>query len=197
MLVYAIIALQDEYSVKTYANNQYAKTDSEALKQLLNDMLIYGAAVQNYLGYKTDALATAGLDWTPVSKDYVKPDHIREATQVSDHYRVSAVGLYISNVNKIYFRLGFNDVENVTITLTKNGKEVDYVLEGNLVYTEEILATGYGDDFTLTIKNGETVVSTVSYDVNAYIFAKGESTAPVGDLVRAMNNYGMSAKAYN
>ncbi len=194
----ALIAWQNDYSVKTYANNQYAETDSEALKQLLNDMLIYGAAVQNYLGYKTDALATAGLDWTPVSKDYVVPTYTREATQVKDQpYRVSAVGLYISNVNKIYFKLGFNDVENVTITLTKNGKEVDYMLEGNLVYTEEILATGYGDDFTLTIKNGETVVSTVSYDVNAYIFAKGESTAPVGDLVRAMNNYGMSAKAYN
>ncbi len=59
----------EKYSVLQYAYNKLGKTgtasDNEELKQLLTDMLAYGASAQKYLDdYKTDRLATA--DWYQV-----------------------------------------------------------------------------------------------------------------------------------
>ncbi len=51
-----------KYSILQYAYNKLGKTgiatDDENLKEVLNTMLDYGAAVQNYLDYNLDRLAT-------------------------------------------------------------------------------------------------------------------------------------------
>ena len=49
------------YSPKTYAMNRLEKSADEKLKALCVAMLNYGAAAQNYFGYKTDALMNADL----------------------------------------------------------------------------------------------------------------------------------------
>ena len=52
----------NKYSILQYAYNMLGKTaagsNSAKLKQLLTDMLIYGASAQNYTDYQTDRLAT-------------------------------------------------------------------------------------------------------------------------------------------
>lgn len=52
----------NKYSVLQYAYNMLGKTaagsNNAKLKQLLTDMLTYGASAQNYAGYQTDRLAT-------------------------------------------------------------------------------------------------------------------------------------------
>jgi type I pullulanase len=49
------------YSPKVYATNKLANSESEELKVLCVAMLNYGAAAQEYFGYKTDALMNADL----------------------------------------------------------------------------------------------------------------------------------------
>jgi hypothetical protein len=51
----------EAYSPKVYATNKLAQTDNENLKMLLVAMLNYGAAAQEFFGYKTDALMNADL----------------------------------------------------------------------------------------------------------------------------------------
>lgn len=52
----------NKYSILQYAYNMLGKTaagsNNAKLKQLLTDMLVYGASAQNYAEYKTDRLAT-------------------------------------------------------------------------------------------------------------------------------------------
>ena len=52
----------NKYSILQYAYNKLGKTatpsENPKLKQLLTDMLDYGASAQNYADYKTDRLAT-------------------------------------------------------------------------------------------------------------------------------------------
>ena len=52
----------NKYSILQYAYNMLGKTSTgttnENLRQLLSDMLTYGASAQNYTNYKTDRLAT-------------------------------------------------------------------------------------------------------------------------------------------
>jgi hypothetical protein len=193
---------KDEYSVKAYAINLYTSEKapaSDELKALLTDMLYYGAEAQKIIGYKTDNLATKDIDdWTASSHaipQFGDKNVIREATQKDQTNRVSAVGLNISHVNRIYFRLELTD--EVEFALTRDGVEVEfeYVIEDGLLYTDAINATGFDDKFTLTITKDGEEISTVSYNVNAYIASKYNSDS-VGGIVTALNNYGISAVNY-
>ncbi len=204
----AVIAIKDNYSVKQYAINVYTDTEklaSDELKALLADMLHYGAEVQKYIGYKTDNLATKDIDWT--ASNHTLPSLegdasvIREADQTGDAaHKVTSVGLNISYVNKIYFRLGFTDLDNVEIKLTRNDAEIEYttaVKNDIIIYSDAINATGFGDKYTITITNNETgAENTVSYNVNAYIAAKQNGNERISSLVKALNDYGKSAQAY-
>ncbi len=49
------------YSALTYANNCLANSTDDALKGAVVAMLNYGAAAQEYFGYRTDSLMNAGL----------------------------------------------------------------------------------------------------------------------------------------
>ena len=104
----------------------------------------------------------------------------------------------MANVNKIYFKVKLTD--DVVVKL--NGVEVDkstFVSNGNNTYTlysNDIIATQFGDVYTLTlVKDGE-VITTVKYNVNAYIATK-YNVSGLEDIVQALSNYGKSASAYN
>jgi hypothetical protein len=49
------------YSPKTYAYNRLQNSNNEAMKKLCVALLNYGAAAQEYFGYKTNNLVNAGL----------------------------------------------------------------------------------------------------------------------------------------
>ena len=61
-----------KYSILTYAYNKLGRTEAEAttdegLKALLQGMLTYGGLAQQYLGYKTDTLASDDFTYVRVS----------------------------------------------------------------------------------------------------------------------------------
>ncbi len=196
-----VISSKDEYSVKTYADNLMKKTAQElnmsdakydAFISLLSDMLVYGDESQKYKNYNLTEFATDGITWLNASEFTVPTDGVKNIvsgnTDVND--RVEASGVYIANVNKIYFRLTLTD----GVTVLVDGKEATPDSEGK-VYTEDILATGFSKIHTAElIKNGETVAK-VEYNLNAYVQTKHNSDT-VGAIVKALSNYGASAKAY-
>ena len=79
-----------EYSVVTYCENQLKKTTASAnkMKPLLAAMLNYGAAAQEYFGYKTDAKANACLQ-TYVNQGLLDAAHL--TMNWSDSYLTALV----------------------------------------------------------------------------------------------------------
>ncbi len=189
------VAIKEGYSVKQYALNQYANGSAE-LKQLLNDMLVYGATAQDYMDYKEDNLATTGVEWiSTTTLDVEALDVVKDVTNNYDK-AITSAGLNISYVNKIYFRVDETKVDLTKIWVTKNnGEAVAFSIDGNVIYTDAIKANGFGDVYTINVTHTDGTVATVQYNVNAYIANKYNSST-VGAITTALGNYGVAAVAY-
>ena len=196
-----IIATQAEYSIQTYAINQLKKSGiSDELKQLIVDMLYYGAAAQEYKGYKADALATNGLSET--ASEFVMPEEIKNwyvnNTEISSYPAYfTNVGVWFDYNNQIYVTL--NTTENVKITV--DGEEV--AVDGTRVLLGGILATEYDKQFEIKLystKDGEEVLmQTLTYSVNFYVYQiceGGTKNQKMVNLAKALYCYGQSALAY-
>ncbi len=204
----SVLATRANYSVKLYCDRQMNKTMGELeynavqykqFRNLLADMLVYGAEAQQYIGYRTESLADDS-NWVNNYKGaFSVPKGVREVNYNTDpENKVKALGLRMANVNNIYFRLVLND-ETVAVSL--NGKQIDraeLTYNGNntyTVYSEDIVATDFDRVYTLKLTKGDTVISEVSYNMYAYIQSKYKDGA-VGGIVKALYNYGNSAKKY-
>lgn len=73
------------YSALTYARDQLRRSENPAMKQLMVAMLNYGAAAQQYFGYRTDSLMNSGL--TADEKALVQ---VYDSFMVADPIRVDA-----------------------------------------------------------------------------------------------------------
>jgi hypothetical protein len=161
-------------------------------------MLVYGAAAQDYMDYNTDNLADSSNWVNDYKSSFTVPTGVKNITGNTDkNNKIKAASLHFSNVNKIYFRLILTD-ENVKVLL--NGLEINRAsLEKQkdgtyLLYTKDLKATEFDKVFTLTLVDASgKELSKAEYNVNAYIQAKYESQS-VGTIVKALNNYGVSAK---
>lgn len=193
------------YSIKQYVismfNNEEYNTN-EKLMTLLSDMLVYGAAAQEYIDYRTDALVTAGMtDYTQYNPSTYDSESANDAAirEISaPNTSIAKAGLHISYINKVYFRLTENAKNFDSITVTVDGKEVNYTTDGDKVYTDAIYATELSKVYTITVVKGEET-SVVSYNAIAFIVAKdgvGEATKTSTDVVKALYNYGQSAVAF-
>ncbi len=189
----------ENYSVQMYVQNQLNKlleSPDENLKQVLTDMLYYGAAAQNYKGYNTENLATAGVSnlgtpstATPETTDFTLVNN--EGVDVYPAYFKSA-GVHFAEVNSIYVKLIAEDMEKVTLTI--NGEEVE--VNDTTVRTDGILATQFATIYTFVLYYNGEEMQTLTYSVNAYAYAKKDS-ATMGELALALYRYGASAAAYN
>ena len=99
------------------------------------------------------------------------------------------------------------DASTLTFKVKVNGNtevEIPAALvsvEGNTVYvyTDAIAATNLDDVYTVSVYSGETAGATFSYSVKSYVYAFQSATGDSEDhvaLVKALYNYGLSAKAY-
>ena len=195
LIVNGVVVETMTYSIKQYAQNKLNEDGcSEELKQLLTDMLYYGAAAQTYKGYNVENLATKDVEnlgtpstETPETTDFT----LVKNTEINAYPAYfKGAGVHFADVNKIYVTL--STTENVTLTV--NGTEV--AVTGTTVYTEGILATDFDTTYTFVLSCNGVVMQTLTYSVNAYAYAKqGESA--MGKLALALYRYGVSAKNYN
>ena len=186
----------EEYSIQTYAQNMLNNAESsDELKQLVSDMLRYGAAAQNYKDYNTGSLATDGVENLIDASDAVAPEVTAspEKNTEIDSYPVyfTSATVWFDGVNKI--RVKVNSIENAFISLDDG--ETKVALESTTYETDGILATEFDKEFTFQLYCGETLMQTLTYSVNAYAY-KMKDHESMGDLATALYRYGVSAENY-
>ncbi len=201
-----VLDLKEEYSVRSYCQDQitesaaslgYTSTQLKVFRMLMTDMLFYGARAQEYMEYNLSDLADSEAWVSYYTSDFKAPNGVRSVQGNSNaDNKVESVSLNMANANNICFRLILS--KNATVTL--NGVQVDKLdlIEDDgtyLLYSEDIAASDFDKVYTVEIDVDGNNMSTVSYNVNAYI-EKMYEDAVVGDIVKALCNYGTSAKTY-
>ncbi len=208
----------DIYSVATYAYSQINKDGNvEALKTLCAELLRYGAKAQLYKGYRTNALADAGItsaqagllsDLEAVTFGNVNKDlgdlaspavtwvgkSLDLNSKVTLKYVFDASG-FKGNVETLSLRVSFVDV---------NGNAVNYTVGGAYLYNpaqnwyafdlDTLLAAELRSVVSVAIYNGNTPVSsTMQYSADTYANGK---TGNLLTLCKALFAYSDAAKAF-
>ena len=181
------VAIFDNYSVEKNLNNiKNAEGASEALIALVNSVLIYGDASENYVGIE------GGVDASALENTVAE----NEATYTlanADEFGFTAANVKFDSMNKITVKFY---VEG-EFTITMNGAAVEYTEIAENTYavtTDALTAKQFADEYTFVITVGETT-ATLTYSVNAYAAAMEEDAA-MGELAKALYAYGVNAKAY-
>ncbi len=184
------------YTVRQYADTILKGQYDEVTKNLVRAMLHYGAAAQTYFGYMTESLANAQLDapvYTAIPEQAETPMSVngsvtgisfygasllfRSKTAVRFYFEASAIDGYTFVVNG----------EDYAAQKAENGK---YYVEIDGINPQEL-----SESITLTVKNGAETL-TVVYGPMNYIVRMGASgSAKLKDLLLAMYNYHLAAKA--
>jgi hypothetical protein len=194
------------YSVKKYLSGVLdLYSNNKITATLVSDMLVYGAAAQNFLGYKTDALVTDGFEsvegYAPSTAEILDEVPMTLTANISDSVRIKNAGLEFSNVNRLKFEILTDDLSKTTVTLNGEavtltavaGKENTYS-----VFTDKLYARQFDDVFTLVLTyEGET--QTLTYSVNNYAYrvqSSGTQTEAAKALASATYYYGVSAEKF-
>lgn len=195
-------------AIDGYTDPQYA-----ALKQLIIDMLAYGAAAQNYKDYNTDSLANAGVDGATVFEELSEEHEIVFSGSESESAHLSACGVRFDYINSIYVKLKLDgiDISRVTVLVkakdgsVENAYAADDLIDlGNgefKVYTDGIKPTEFDKRFEITLLVDGDAVQTIEYSISAYVYyiqneTEGDVLTDMAALARAMYLYGRSATEY-
>ena len=183
----------DEYSVREYAETILNGDYADYVKEMVKEMLNYGAAAQNYFGYNDSDLANAGYE---LDSSAEVPTEVPAITVEDKLAGISLYGMSLVFRNKTAVRFYFNVSGNIADYTFSQGTPVQkdgkyYVEIGNI--NPQDLA----NDITLSVNDGALSVtySPLNYIVRKYNNA--DSSAELKALVQAMYGYHLEAKYYN
>ena len=192
------VDVKANYSVRAYCDyyltGEGAASCTAELRQLLVDLLAYGAAAQVYTNTDVENLVNEGI--TGTAGNAVPTESVKNNEFVADANVIDSVGIRFSHDNKIYFILNENATGTVTATVEIGGVVTNAKVEGNKIYTTGISATELGAAVTVEISIDGVLVQTVTYSVNSYVYAVKDKTDSNANLAKALYNYGESAKDY-
>lgn len=208
--------LEDKFTIRQYCIKLLSMTAKEMevseakaklIKTLAADLLEYGAAAQNYKGYKTDALVNDGIDgaseFVPLTENDINRNRL--TVNATDGVEIMSAGLYFDSVNKLFFK--FTAPDKTKVKLLINNKEAEFKSSGAentyIVYTDAIYASEFDQLYTVELYYDNTLVQTLTYDTAAYFYIMQNNVidgtselSPMAHLARATRNYSLSAKAY-
>ena len=180
------------YSVRKYAQYILDGDYSTETKNLVKNMLNYGAASQTYFDYHTNRLANVGIEVEPAAVP-------TESVSVYATGKVDGLEYYgASLVYRDRIAVRFYFIGDVTgCTFAANGNTYTPVAKDNMYYVEiaDILPQDLEEVLDVTVSKDASSLS-VSYAPINYIvrmYAKDENTAP---LVQALYGYHLAAEAY-
>lgn len=200
----------------------YTEEQLRELKNLIVDLVQYGAGVQQYKGVAADdeALLTNKLETSvpgyEANFDLEDETSFEHLTTVTDRftevttdttYTWKSATLVLGNKVKIRYKFTAESVDNLTVQATINNKS--YVLEPEqagegiwFVDFDSIYAYEYDQTVSVSFYvDGQPVGKTVNYSVNTYLNAK-QNYVEINDsslwsnLLFAIHNYGTAAQAY-
>ncbi len=196
------LALHNTLSIRSYAQELLKNAEyTTELKQLVSDMLRYGAAAQKYQSHKVDDLATAvdGILTASAATPTEGYSLVKnpDATEFPVFFKGASVWFGDMNRIRVSFKLAdrvaFEDLENVTLTIGENTvvlTSIDYTY-----VTEGILATELDKEFTFVLSCNGVELQTLTYSVAAYA-KQMQSNPNMSELALALYRYGESAKNY-
>jgi len=190
------LAEKTGYSIKAYAESLLAdETSTDELKQLVSDMLHYGAAAQTYRNYKADALVNDAEDILVASVATPAESDMTITQSISPTVGFTSAGVWFDYNNKIYVKV--TDAANVTMVARVGDRVVDVTREGTTFMTDAIYATDFDTVYTFELYENGTLVQTLTYSVTSYVFAMKDSrNEKMTALANALYAYGKSAEAY-
>lgn len=192
------------YSVRKYCANMLGKSQDDLLITLLSDTLVYGAAAQSYTGHNTDALVTDGLTLNPSTYPGISGYRTVFEGTADPSVRWQSASLALSNNMCMEFRFYAENIEGLSVSITVDGRTQDFTEftpVGGKVYSVSyrgIYASEYNAAVSASFsRNGTSVGNTLKYCVNTYICSKQDSSdTKLSELVKAIYNYGESARIY-
>ena len=198
-----------EYSVKTYCDNQLKRYTSGIVATLCVDILNYGGAMQEYLGYNTENLANADLTDAQKALATASRTYSEEARKVLDNTDKEATwksaSLFLDTSIAIDVAFVADDVTGYYVEFNDGTiveeKDFTYNAENGRYYARytNLTPAEMQKIVTAVIKNadGEVISGTVSYNVEAYVARNynSENTALANACI-ALMAYGDSAYNY-
>lgn len=186
------------YTVAQYAYSLLKQAHSAEETELLTAMLNYGAAAQQYFGYRTDDLANAGYESAQT------PEIPQASTGSLTEGSVSGVTFYGASVcfqSRVYTRFYFQvsaPIGDYTFALS-DGTQCQPEMKNGMYYidTPGLNPQNYDKTVTVQVSDG-TDSMTVRYDPLTYIFqmyAKTEDPA-LRNVLGQLYRYHLAAKAY-
>ena len=189
------------YSVKSYLDALKAQNASnEALLSLIDKLLVYGAAAQQYDGQPSADFVTEIGELSDI------PESEKTATLVGDEYenaKFVKFGMRLDGAFALRITLEVADTTGLTLVATKGSDSRKYDLSeyeaGTIVVLYEgITAAELSESVTFTLKkDGAEVGKTLTLSPNAYLYlAAANLDANTATLAKAIYAYGKAAKAY-
>ena len=202
-----IVATYAEYSVEANLISVRNKNSSnKTLVQLINDVLIYGAAAQNYTGNNTSDLAGDGLSGVTASTATPDDEMLMEGNNNSA-LNFKSIGVHFDCTNNIYVKIY---VSNVAIFGSLDVDDKSYTLAdmtdlGGGYYRldlDPVQPTMFSEILLLTLVGADGVdYASLIYSVNCYASYMYNGGAAEGsamyDLALALYRYGVSAAEYS
>lgn len=197
---------------KTADELDYSANKYGAMTTLVNDLLNYGTAAQEYKFDTVENPANGVLD-NPTYGEQAFPAQSNKSATLNGEETTANYAVPVAatmeldyNINMVFKYNVTDDVINANFALTNNGEVVDataYEVEKvaganyNTIIKYAIPATQLDNVITVAVADGETAVGyKATYSVADYVYAKMNG-AEQGDLVKKMYVYGTSAKAFS
>ena len=192
------VLAEGSYSVRAYCQYLLDGDYTDATKQMVMQVLNYGAKAQTYFAYNEDNLANAGNE---LESEATVPTEGYDMTVDGKVSGISLCGTSLLFQSKVAIRYYFETSDTSAYTFTVN--DTPYTAqekETGLYYVEipEINPQNYGDVVNLVVSNG-TQNLTVGYSPLSYIVrmnAKAETSANLKALLSAMYGYYLEAKDF-
>ena len=195
------------YSVEKNLLSIRAKNSTdETLVQLINDVLVYGRAAQEFTGKNSSDIT--GADASDVNASTATPgdETLIEGNENSSLY-IKSVGVHFDCVNYVYVKIHVSDPA-VFGSLTVDDKSYtlsDMVSLGSGNYRlnlDPVQPTSFSELMLITLTGADSVdYTTVIYSIDCYAGYMCGGGAEVGsamyNLALALYRYGKSAVAYS
>ena len=185
------------YSVRQYAESILTGEYDDEVKQMVKEMLNYGAAAQNYFAYNTENLANAGY---VLESAATVPTEIPEISVEDNLKGMGLYGMSLLFKGKTAVRFYFQVSGDISTYTFKVGETAYEPTEKDGLYYVEVGNINPQDldkMITVVVSKGEEQLS-VSYSPLTYITRKynSDSTDSLKALVQALYGYHLEAVEY-
>lgn len=202
------------YSVLQYCQNTLINSNNSNLRRLVVDLAHYGAAHQQYTGYKTNALVDSFLtesQKTEGSSEELKLQSVAAIDYVvceNPQVEFKSASLYLQNAIVLRSTIVCDDIIGTSAVVQVDGQT--FIIDSSefemvsgfenrfCIYFTELKARQFRTPVYITIyKDGKAISNTLRYSVESYAANKFNSdNDKIAELVRAIMYYGDSAYRY-